>query len=93
MPEITYNVITGMMTDGIRLENMSNAIIINNTIALNRYYGLFCQNNSSPEVRNNIFYKNGEELRGGVGVKAIRTSQPVIDYNCFLIYQLFFVQF
>ncbi|MCF7811195.1 right-handed parallel beta-helix repeat-containing protein [bacterium] len=83
MPVITYNVITDVATDGIRLENLSNAIVINNTIVMNGYYGMFCDNNSSPEVRNNIFYNNGNERLGGTGLTAKRTSNPVIEYNCF----------
>jgi len=50
---------------------------------MNGYFGIYCRNNSSPEIRNNIFYMNGTELRGGTGIIAEQTSQPVIDYNCF----------
>ena len=82
-PTITNCVITGVVTTGIRLENLSNATIINNTVAYNGYFGVFCRKNTSPEIRNCIFYKNGTELRGGTGIIAEYTSLPVIDYNCF----------
>ena len=82
-PTVMNNVITGLGTNGIRLEDLSNARIVNNTLAFNIYYGLFCENNASPEVRNNVFYYNGTLLRGGIGIKAELSSQPVVEYNYF----------
>ena len=83
LPRISNNVISSVEIDGIRLENLSSAEIINNTIALNGYFGILCDNNASPEVRNNIIYSNGTSLRGGIGIKAERTSTPEITYTCF----------
>jgi len=83
MPVIINNLLAGSGTSGIRMENLSSGTVINNTIGLNGYYGINLDNNSSPEIRNNIFYKNGSELRGGNGIKAVKTSRPEIEYNCF----------
>lgn len=82
-PYIRNNLIMDVGTSGIRLESLSSPRIINNTIVHNSYYGVNCDNNSSPIIRNNIFFSNGSLDRGGKGILARRTSQPVIEYNCF----------
>jgi len=82
-PDIQNCVFSKIGADGIRLENLSNAKVQNNTFDRNGYYGLYCYNNTSPDVRNNIFFRNGSQARGGVGVFALRSSLPVIEYNAF----------